>query len=264
MPIAVRERAGSRERTEGESPSATLLFTITGTEDDDEAMAALLGTAPTIFRNLVRQTPHIEPQGAGLWYADVHYGKREPKKAGDWKFTFDTTGGTQHITQSLETIGRYAVEGNAPDFGGAIGVTQDSIEGVDIVVPAFSFGITYYFDPAFISPSYALVCYALTGRTNVAPFWGFAAGEVLFHGATGTIGGDTGVLEMNYRFTANPNVQGLQVAGMSIGFKGGHHYLWFRYQDTKDDGAKMLVKRPVAAFVERVYDPGSLSALGIG
>jgi hypothetical protein len=44
-------------------------------------------------------------------------------------------GGTQHITQSLATIQKYAAAGTAPDFGGAIGVTHDSVEGVDITVP---------------------------------------------------------------------------------------------------------------------------------
>ena len=41
-------------------------------------------------------------------------------------------GGTQHITQSIATIQKYAPPGKtAPDFKGAIGVTHDSVEGVD-------------------------------------------------------------------------------------------------------------------------------------
>ena len=36
------------------------------------------------------------------------------------------------------------------------------------------------------------------------------------------------------------------------------------YEDAEDTAAKALVKRPVAAYVERVYYDGDFSALGIG
>jgi hypothetical protein len=37
-----------------------------------------------------------------------------------------------------------------------------------------------------------------------------------------------------------------------------------RYAEIEDEGAQVLVKRPVAAYVERVYDSGNFAALGIG
>ncbi len=36
----------------------------------------------------------------------------------------------------------------APNFGGAIGVTQDNVEGVDIYVPVYNFSETHHIDPA--------------------------------------------------------------------------------------------------------------------
>jgi hypothetical protein len=59
----------------------------------------------------------------------VRYGIRPPSEVGESSFAFDTSGGTQHITQSLATIASYAATGTPPNFGGAVGVTHDSVEG---------------------------------------------------------------------------------------------------------------------------------------
>ena len=46
--------------------------------------------------------------------------------------------------------------------------------------------------------------------------------------------------------------------------KEGWHYLWVRYEDEKDEAAKVLTRRPVAAYVEQVYQYGDFGLLGIG
>jgi hypothetical protein len=46
--------------------------------------------------------------------------------------------------------------------------------------------------------------------------------------------------------------------------KQGWHYLWVRFDDDEDSSAKTLIKKPIAAYVERVYEYGDFSALGIG
>jgi len=37
-----------------------------------------------------------------------------------------------------------------------------------------------------------------------------------------------------------------------------------RYADAEDATAKAIVKKPVAAYVEKVYEEGSFASLGIG
>jgi len=37
-----------------------------------------------------------------------------------------------------------------------------------------------------------------------------------------------------------------------------------RYADTEDTGSNTLVKQPIAACVEEVYEDGDFAALGIG
>ena len=46
--------------------------------------------------------------------------------------------------------------------------------------------------------------------------------------------------------------------------KKGWEYLWVRYAEVEDESAQVLVKRPVAAYVEKVYDSANFAALGIG
>ena len=40
--------------------------------------------------------------------------------------------------------------------------------------------------------------------------------------------------------------------------------MWVRYTDAEDATAKAIVKNPVAVYIERVYEEGDLSGLGIG
>ena len=67
---------------------------------------------------------------------------------------------------------------------------------------------------------------------------------------------------ITYRFAASPNMTGLIVGTITGITKGGWHHLWALYADDVDQNT--LIKRPIAAYVERVYDPGDFSQLGIG
>ena len=43
--------------------------------------------------------------------------------------------------------------------------------------------------------------------------------------------------------------------------KDGWDYLWFLYDETEDSTAKRVIKRPVAAYVELVYERKSFATL---
>jgi hypothetical protein len=258
----IRERYDSREATEGvESPSVDLIYIVEGTEDDATVRTLVEGTIPAIYVGLVFQTYHITHQGGGVWEITVRYGKKEAKDTGESSFSFDTGGVTAHITQSLATIARYAPSGTAPDCQGAIGVTSDSVEGTDVTVPVYNFTETHYLPIASVTGAYKAALFQLTGKVNNAPFKGFAVGEVLFLGASGSQRGVED-WEITYRFAASPNVTGLAVGPITGINKKGWEYLWVRYADAEDQN--VLVKQPIAAYVEQVYLLGNFSALGIG
>ena len=268
MPITVTEKFESRA---GDNGSIDLIYVVDGTDDDAAARAALAAEAPATHAGLVRDDDslHVEPTGFNLWEGKARYVKQEftPPATGDTVFTFDTTGGTQHITQSRQTMQRRPAPGTtAPDFGGAIGVTADGVEGVDITVPVFQFSETHYFTNGQVTPSYKGTLFTLTGKVNSGAFKGFQAGEVLFLGASGSRRGTDpdDDWEITFRFAASPNETGLSVGSITGINKKGWEYLWVRYADDEDANAKVLVKKPIAAYVERVYENGDFSGLGIG
>lgn len=263
MAVTVEEKWDSRETTLGEDASVDLRFIVRGTDDDVTAHANLLAFAPVLYGGLIRQTSHIERIAEFAWEGSVRYGLLEPPETGDSSFSFDTGGGTQHITQSLATVGAYSASGPPPNFRGAIGVTSDSVEGVDVTVPVYNFSETHYIDAALVTGAYKATLFYLTGTVNNAPFRGFAAGEVLFLGASGSKRGQED-WEISYRFAASPNVTGLVVGTMTGIAKKGWEYLWVRYQDAEDTAAKALVKRPVSVYVEQVYPYGNFAGMGIG
>ena len=270
MSIVCTEKIDSRQVTDGQS--AELVYTIAGTADEAAAIAALKAAAPATLGGLKRQPVSVEPvhvdtanPGTCIWTGTANYApfeRQEPPQTGDSVYNFDTGGGTQHITQSLQTIARYP-SGTAPDFKGAIGVTPDNVEGVDIAVPVFNFSETHYVPVAQVTSAYKAAIFQLTGKVNSAAFKGFAAGECLFLGASGSRRGAED-WEITFRFAGSPNRTGLAVGAITGIAKKGWEYLWVRYADTEDTASHTLVKSPLGAYVERVYEEGNFSALGIG
>ncbi len=268
MPITVTEKFESRDSTTGSDASVELLYNVWGTDDDLAAKAALEAQAPATYDGLVRKSCSVEPVGPELWEGTARYQRPENNRSvpetGDSVFSFDTGGGTQHITQSLATVAKYAPAGKtAPDFKGAVGVTHDNVEGVDITLPVYNWAETHYLADAAVTGEYKGTLFSLTGKVNNDTFKGLDAGECLFLGASGSKRGDDD-WEISFRFAASPNKTNLTIGGITGINKKGWEYLWVRYVDEVDSSAKALVKRPLAAYVEKVYEYGDLSQLGIG
>ena len=271
MPITVEEKVDSREVATGDNASAVLRYLIRGTASDTDAKNALADEAPDIYEGLVRTSREVSPvfvdinhSGTCIWDGAARYGLWQQPATGESEFSFDTGGGTQHITQSLETVNAYAPSGKtAPDNKQAIGWTPQGLEGVDITVPVYQFTETHYKDDADVTPSYKGDLFWLTGRVNDAAFKGFATGEVIFLGASGSKRSESD-WAITYRFAASPNLADLTIGEITGIAKSGWDYLWIRYKDMDDEDAKAQVKVPMAVYVERVYRRGDFSGLAIG
>jgi len=262
MATSVTEKFGSRLTREGDDPRIDLVYTIKGTDSDISAKTLLYATAPATYDGLVRRTWEVEQISEQLWEGTVSYGlMRARPDVGDSMQSFETGGGTQHITQSLSTIGSYAPAGKtAPDFKGAIGATRDSVEGVDIQVPVFQFSESHVLPDRIVTDAYKLNLYNLIAKVNQAAFRWFAAGEVLFMGASGNKRGEDD-WEVTFRFAASPNKTGQTVGDITGIAKLGWDYLWVLYEDAEDATADWIVKQPLAAYVERVYEQGDFGLL---
>ena len=285
MPITVAEKYDSRQSTTGSNAQATLTYIASGSDDDLAIKSAVESFAPETYDGLPRQSVQIEPISEEYWDASVRYADSSSSSStsgapdpgsGEYTYSFDTMGGTQHITQSLDTVGSYADSSipSAPDFHGAIGVSNTNgnaeVQGVDITVPIYNFSETHYLTTEQVTPEYKGTLFQLTGKVNNATFRGLAAGECLFLGASGTLHGTetdtetTGDWEITYRFAASPNKTGITIGSISGIAKKGWEYLWVRYADVEDMNAMAMVKRPVAAYVEQVYESADFSSLDIG
>ena len=252
----------------GGNNTATLRYIIQGTDDEAVALDALKTTAPTTFDGLLRRSWKVEPVGDGSewWEGSVEYGGASTQKdVGCSSYAFEIGGGTQHITQAKAHVASYALPGKtAPDFGGAIGVTHDGVEGCDIDIPVYNFSETHYKAGTFVDGTYKATLFAIgCNPVNNASFRGFAAGEVRFLGASGSQRGDES-WELTFRFAALPNVTGLVVGDITGIAKKGWEYMWVRYEDAEDSGSKTLVKKPTSVHVEQVYGTSNFSGLGIG
>ncbi len=275
MATTVTENVDSREWSQGDESAVTLSYTIRGTDNDVTARDALVAFAPSTHDSLPQDEVTMEciwadtENSDGEWRGEVKYATVAPPEVGESTFSFDTGGGTQHITQSIETLDDYVAAGTAPDFKGAIGVTHDSVEGVDITVPAYSFSETHILSDATVTSAYKGWLFRLTGTTNVAVFRGLAIGECLFLGASGTQRGN-GDWEITFTFAASANRTAAgHLGSITIGDitgieKQGWDYMWVRYEDKEDPITKTIVKQPAAVYVEQVYYADDFSELGIG
>jgi hypothetical protein len=212
--------------------------------------------------SLARNTIETDCIGFGVWDCKVGYGTDPDKDKKQPKFQFDTTGGTCKVTNSIQTIQSYAPPGQTPpNHNGAIGVTKDGIEGVEIQVPVLKFTETHQLPASLVNWSYRKDLAALTGHVNDAPWRTFDAGEVMFGGCAGGSQGQD-IVEVTFTFYASRNVDDLTVGSITGISKDGWDYLWVEYEDNHDAAAG-LVKNPIAVHIERVYFTGDFSTLRI-
>jgi len=268
MPVTIDEKFESRRITTGANPSVELIYIARGSNDDVEVMNAALAAVPASYNLMPLQDVSIEPTGELLWSVTVKYAVSNvipPPPTGGSTFSFDTGGGTQHITQSKHTT-PYKKPGSLtdpPDHKGAIGVDGNTVNGVDIVVPTYHFSETHYLDDSLVTIAYRGILNNLHGHVNDAPFKGLAAGECLFLGASGSKRNDSD-WEINFRFAGLPNATNFSIGDIPVTQKNGWDYLWVSYEQNKDSGSKELATTPQYVYVEQVYEMGDFSLLGIG
>lgn len=191
---------------------------------------------------------------------------------GSWPSSFTTTGGSARKNRSLGTRA-YPVYGTAPDFNSMIGWNGEEFNGVDAIVPAFSFELSRTTGEGFIANfgSFANEIAQFVGTVNEGPFMGFQPGNVLFNGIT------SGNLQkkeatettdaynywtLTYSFTAAPAME-IQVGPATIP-KKGWEYMWYLTEKSFDEVTGIVVPVIRAAYVEQIYPYSDFSKLGLG
>jgi hypothetical protein len=250
-----------RTETSGVRRSARIPYLVESWIGDLEESLILLqaaATLPTEYDGLLRTSIDIDERiNEKHWRIIAAYDEYEST------YSFDTGGGTQHITNSITTRNRYAASGTPPDLKGAIAYDGQNVNGVDIIVPVYNFSETHYFNDTQVTPAYKATLFRITGTVNNDPFRGFSPGEVLFLGASGCKRG-TDLWELQFRFASLPNQENFTVGDITVTTKKGWDYMWVLYDNAEDSTAKKLVKRPKAVYIEQVYPEKSFADLGLG
>lgn len=283
MTITIREQPDSRsgQGSLGWTSKHSRHWWVKGSTDIAAVFTALVADAtcpatvvcPVNAITLYRSDARYRPLSADGQKWDITMEWEDPQEldnksqldVGDYKFSVSTTGGTARITSSLATVSSYAPPAKtAPNFKQAIGVTKEGdVQGVDIVVPACKFSITYRQPKATITDAYVRTVELLTGTVNNASFYSRAAGEVLFMGGNGSQGINSDPT-WSYEFVRLPNLTGQTIGDILSVAKKGHEYLWVLFEERLDGTANHVTKIPKAVYVERVYQSTSFASLGIG
>jgi hypothetical protein len=151
----------------------------------------------------------------------------------------------------------------ADDHAGAIGVTRDEIKGCDVFAPRFTWTRTI---TAFrLSRAQVLIWRGLVGKKNDRPWYGSAAGEVLYMGCTGTFS-NTERWSITHRFAEIANETDIAIipGELTIPAKRGWDYLWVDYEETNSADGTRVLTRPRGAYIEEVYPDGDFELIGIG
>jgi hypothetical protein len=261
-------------------------YIIKGVEGDtpydsheDEALAAVHAYAPSTIATIPRRDNQtkVSEITESIYHATVVWSleeKEEDRPTDECSFTFQITGQNVHITHGKETKAYYPATGEtAPTtFDNAIGVRKENgkpvIDGTDIIVPQFSFGVSRKVEGADLNGTYVNTLAGLVGTTNISSYTvngvSNAAGELLLTGASGADNAD-GTASLDLTFLKQPNASSITIAGISGINKKGHEVAWV-YCDVRDvteSSVTFLKPKPIAVYVERVYDETDFADLDI-
>lgn len=218
--------------------------------------------APTSIGDLDRLDDETEAQefSEGNWDVSVRWKLFEPTTGPNYSFEI---GGTSIFrSHSIATSNSYANAGDtAPDFNNAIGWDGERVNGVQLPPqPGFTFTIPARKDVADVDTAYITAVSELLYTTNDDTFEGFAAGEVLFLGVSGSRVGDD-QWQLYYKFAREDNLTGLSIDTITSIDKEGWEYLWVYYEPEEDGTANVLAVKPKAVYVEQVFEEGDFDGL---
>ncbi len=125
------------------------------------------------WRLLKEKDPRVGATRLASWLINLDYKDRSPP-VGEYRLSWDTTGGTQRIFQSRATRNTYAATGfTPPSFGGAIGIRDGEPEGCEIGIPALRLTCDATIHRSYIDMEYLRTLSDMTYSVNSAAIWNF-------------------------------------------------------------------------------------------
>ena len=251
MTISFQERPGTRRSTSS-PPTFELEYVCEGVFDSGSVKAMALSLTPPLVATtegiLFRSNIDVREYSYCVYYVAVQYTKKQDE-VGAYQFSFQTTGGSLHITHSRESVAKYP--GLARSHNQAIDVDKENRpRGTTVTVPACRLSYTFKHPAGVINELTAIALARVTGMVNNAAWHGLQAGEALFLGADGSDGTDSDA-EATYHVAAEENLTGLVIGAISGIAKQGHDLLWVWWEDNVEGNAPGV--KPRGVYVERLY-----------
>lgn len=196
-------------------------------------------------------------------YDDSNFNDDEPEPM----FSFDTSGGSEHIERSAKQA-RYASPGKAaPDANGFIGWNGKSgpdseITGIDIVTPNARKSYTRVLRKNQITNAFERTLVRATGKVNLTGFKGWAQGEVLFLGASYSATDDARKIAVTYHFGIRENERNRKIGDITVPFKKGWQAIW-QIAETKVKAGEKPSLVIDGVYINEVYTEIDFGVLGI-
>lgn len=248
---------------------AERLYLITNTTSDLEARTALIATAPTSITNGMK-TLYIDYDSLEvieledeIWEGRVLYQTSGATENNNISINYDISTTRFNRRFSYQTVSQTVKQGeDTRNFGQAINVTNDTIDGVEYEVPVMTGSVTKKFTSGQVNDAWIGNLYHTVGTVNAGYFRGLQAGEGLLIAVNGSTD-DEGDWDFTFTWAISPNETNLVVSpDITVASKRGWDYLWVSYAKVDDAIAGPL---PVAkqANVERIYRYTNWNVLGI-
>lgn len=271
---------------DGNGSRFTYTYVVVGESNVTSAIALVVASSPVSQLSpggevLVRNEYIPRVTGPDTWDIDVQYvpedhrKARTPELAGEYRVTFDTTGGQTKITQSISTTHRLSndpINDPAPDLKQAIGWDGKKVNGVELPSGNLSLSITAYYAPGVVDADRMKTWSRAVGKVNNAVWLGFAAREVIYDGCTGEVevplvSSEARVkpVPVVHKVRVSENQTSFDVGDITVPTKDGWEYLWTRYKKIESADTTNIIPDVRHVYVEKVaIDEDFDTLLGFG
>ena len=236
---------------------------INAVRDDVSQEMTIPGTTSTLPLQSISVSERLTEND---WKVEVNYASAEKSgssggsgsgsSSNESTYNFDISAGTKKIIYPVSHKKTYPADAEAPSAG-----INDG-EGTEIIMPVGHFSETHYMSNAKCTAAYRKKVTKMVGKINSSAFKGYAAGEVLFMGASGSKTGND-KWQVTFNFSVNSAQSNLTIGNITGVSKDAWDIIWAQYTEEENSDKTEIVKKVKAVHVEQVYESANFGELGL-
>ena len=282
MAYDVYQTVGVTQSGKGKDEKIKVPYFVTGADRQDTARNLIYRhVGSRIFGMMKIEDIEVTEVGPNQWEGAVSIVSKKKREfpedeSGLQSINFDTSGGSQHISHGQLVSSSVASGKRHMDYNGAINVQSTAgdvtVNGIDVAIPTLKFSEVWNLWASNITPRWIKTAARMTGTVNQVPFRGFAAGEVLFLGVSGSKNkltakerdeGKQDLVNVTFSFDTSQNLSSLNIGGVRVPMKRGWDVLSVVNKPTEKGGTGSLSPAVAQVDVVQVYQRSNFRQLGI-